>query len=80
MFERFVKIGDALSQLGNVLWPFWSIKDTTANESISGRCFREKRIFRYVVNTLFFWQEDHCKRAYEKDLERAKRLLEEVKD
>lgn len=33
---RLVKIGDALSQLVNVIWPFWDHRDTTANESISG--------------------------------------------
>ena len=72
---RLAKIGDALSQLGNVFWPFWPHKTTSANESISGRCYREDRWFRYVVDSLFFWQQNpgHCERAYYKDLERAER-------
>jgi hypothetical protein len=70
--ERLIKIGDALSQLGNVAWPFWSHRDTSANESISGRCYREGRPFRHVINALFFWQDDHCRAAYETDLARAR--------
>ena len=69
---RLVKMGDALSQFVNVFWPFWDHRETNANESISGRCYREKRGFRRVVNALFFWQDDHCKGAYEKDLARAR--------
>ena len=69
-------IGDALSQLGNVVWPFWSVRDTSANESISGRAHRQdwKKLKR-IINLLFFWQEDHCKAAYDADLERARALV-----
>jgi hypothetical protein len=75
---RSAKIGDALSQLGNVSWLFWPHRTTTPNESISGRCFRERRWFRHVVDALFFWQRNpgHCERAFYKDLDRARRMVE----
>ena len=76
---RAAKIGDALSQLGNVaiFSLFWGHRDTSANESISGRCYRQGRWFRHVVDALFFWQRNprHCERAYLSDLERAKRYI-----
>lgn len=74
---RIVKIGDALSQLVQVAWPFWDHRTSNANESISGRCYRERRWFRHVVDALFFWQRSprHCERAYMSDVTRAERLL-----
>lgn len=75
---RWIKMFDAVSQFGNVAWLFWSNEDTTANESISGRCFREKRWFRHVIDTIFFWQQNpkHCERAYLADLDRARKVVE----
>jgi hypothetical protein len=74
---RIFKVGDALSQLGNVAWPFWDHRTTTANESISGRCHREQRWFRHVIDALFFMQRNprHCERAHRADVTRAKRFL-----
>jgi len=70
--SRIGKIGDALSQLVNVaLLP--RHRETTANESVSGRAYREGwRVTRWI-DTLFFWQRTpgHCERAYLADLERA---------
>ena len=70
---RIIKIGDAVSQFGNVIWPFWDHRETTANESVSGRCYREDRPFGRVIDLFFFWQKDprHCERAYLSDVERA---------
>jgi hypothetical protein len=75
---RWLKMADAVSQFWNVAWPFWEHRTTTANESISGRCYREKRWFRYVVDGIFFWQVDprHCERAYLADLDRARKTLD----
>ena len=70
---RIGKIGDALSQLVNVaVLP--RHRETTANESISGRCYRERRPFTRVIDALFFWQRNpgHCERAYLADVARAK--------
>jgi hypothetical protein len=74
---RIWKVGDALSQLANVaLMP--NHKQSNANESISGRAYRQQWRIRHVINLLFFWQEDHCKGAYELDLARARALLDEA--
>jgi hypothetical protein len=76
MWGRFVKIADALSQLGNAIWCFvFAIDDTTANESISGRCYRKGLWFQSLVNVLFFFHENHCRNAYLKDVARAKELV-----
>jgi len=74
--KRLIKIGDACSQLTNVSFPFWPHEDTTANESISGRAHREgRKKLKFIINTIFFLQEDHCKLAFDKDLQRARDLL-----
>jgi hypothetical protein len=79
--KRFLMIGDALSQLLNVLSPFWPYQNTNPNESVSGRAYREGRVkLKKAINTLFFWQEDHCKEAFEKDLQRARNLLSQYED
>ena len=67
---RAVKIGDALSQLVNVaLLPRHT--ETTANESISGRAYREGWRAARWIDALFFWQRNHCEGAYLADLKRA---------
>jgi len=59
---------DALSQLLNT-WLFCGDPD----ESISGRCYRERRwSLVSVINGIFFWQDHHCRLAYNEDLIRAK--------
>jgi hypothetical protein len=75
---RIVKIGDALSQLGNVALSI-DHKSTNANESISGRAYRQKQRKRRFIDALFFWQRNpgHCERAYLGDLERAKLYIKQ---
>lgn len=78
-FNQLIVIGDALSQLLNTVF-----LRGEANESLSRRCHRrvvmEKtehrgwKVARLVINGVFFWQNDHCKLAYEKDLERARKF------
>ena len=74
---RLIKIGDALSQLFNVaLLP--RHRETTANESISGRAHRMgwRRVER-VIDMLFSpWERDHCRRAHDADLRRARELID----
>lgn len=68
-----IRLLDATSQWLNValLWG-------DANESISGRAFREGwRKTEAVINTLAFWEPDHCRRAHETDVLRAHKLIEE---
>lgn len=71
---RWWKILDAISQLLNVSWPFWSVESTNANESTSGRCYREDRKFRHVIDWVFFTlggEVEHCKNSYYADIDRA---------
>ena len=73
---RIIKIGDALSQLVNVaLLP--GHRQTTANESISGRAHRcGWRAERWIDAIFRPWEKDHCRRAHEADLARAMKLLQ----
>lgn len=74
--RRLINVTDALSQLGNVLF-LPRPHDTNANESISARCHRENWTFAIrVVNLLCFWDPDHCRAAYDRDIERARSLVE----
>lgn len=42
-----------------------------ADEAFSAYASRQCGARRRVVNCLFFWQDDHCKAAYESELARA---------
>ena len=75
--RRLIKIGDALSQLVNVtLLP--KHRETTANESISGRAHRMgwRRTERFIDWLFSPWERDHCRKAHEKDIERARQWVE----
>ncbi|MHB1407991.1 MAG: hypothetical protein ACYCXC_00105 [Acidovorax defluvii] len=73
---RIIKIGDALSQLINVaLLP--GHRQTTANESVSGRAHRMgwRRIER-VIDVIFSpFEHDHCRNSHEADVARSMKLL-----
>jgi hypothetical protein len=75
--HRLIKIGDAFSQLFNVTF-LPRHRETTANESISGRAHRLGwRRTERVIDWLFHWWEpDHCRRAHEADLRRARQLID----
>ena len=78
---RIIKIGDALSQLVNVaLLP--GHRQTTANESISGRAHRMgwRRVERMIDLVFSPLESEHCKKAHESDIDRAIRLLESLED
>lgn len=69
----FISVGSALSQVVNALI------GGNPNESLSGRAYRLKDkgwgwLYK-TLNTIFFFQEDHCQMAYEKDIEDAGRVL-----
>ena len=73
---RIIKIGDALSQLINVaLLP--GHRQTTANESISGRAHRMgwRRIERVIDAVFSPLERDHCRKAHEADVARSMKLL-----
>ena len=71
------RVGDATSQLVNVAVLFGD----NPNESVSGRSHRLKPKSKTWgwVNASIDWvfDQDHCERAYLKDVERAKRTIEE---
>lgn len=59
----------AIDQLFNTLFCGY------ADETISSRAYRlylkgEKKWAYKVINALFFWQDDHCKEAYESEVDR----------
>lgn len=56
----------ALDQLINALHGGW------ADETISSRAYRLRhrmpyRLYRFVIDLLFFWDADHCRQAYESE-------------
>ena len=80
MTSRLYKIGDALSQLANVLL-LPKHHQTNANESISGRAYRMRWLRTQIVIDWLFspFESDHCKKSHEADIERAKDLLKQDK-
>lgn len=61
----------ALDQLVNtLLWGY-------ADETLSARAYRHAEIKKdrrwpmWIIDHLFFWQNGHCKAAYEAELERT---------
>lgn len=76
--SRLKKIGDALSQLANVLL-LPRHQDTTPNESISGRAHRcgWRRTERFIDWLFSPFESRHCRAAYLADVERARVLLRE---
>ena len=75
MTSRLIRAGDAISQLFNVL-----IFNGDSNYSISGDAYAMKReLLRKFIDWLFSPIEaDHCRKAYENDVTKARRLLAEV--
>jgi hypothetical protein len=71
MTSRLIRAGDALSQLANVV-----LLNGEANESISGRSYREgwRRTERFI-NFLFSpFEKNHCQNAFDNDVRRAEEL------
>lgn len=73
-----IRVGDAISQLINVAVLFGQ----SANESISGRAWRQRNTHRSwgIMRILIDWiaspvESDHCKKSYDNDVVRAALLL-----
>lgn len=72
MTSRLARVGDAISQLFNVI-----IYNGDPNYSISGESYRKNRkLTMKLIDKIFY--EGHCKSAYRDDLDRASKLLIEV--
>ena len=75
-------IGDALSQLLNVV----VFLSDTANESLSGRCYRQREHWMYgtlmkSINAVaaLLGDLDHCEASYRNDVGRAHLLIGRTK-
>ena len=60
------QVAVALDQLINALHGGW------ADETISARAYRLRhrnpyKIYRLLIDLLFFWQGNHCEQAYESE-------------
>lgn len=70
MSRRLDQIPIAIDQLVNTICGGW------ADETISSVAWRKRQegkwwaILRRVIDTLFFWQENHCRTAYESEKNR----------
>ena len=67
--EYFLQVALAFDQMLNALLGGW------ADESLSSRSWRlhiehNRTIPKTIINGIFFWQENHCREAYESELER----------
>jgi hypothetical protein len=74
MASYLIRVGDALSQLLNVL-----IFNGDSNHSISGDAYRLKRtrLMRFIDWLASPWEDYHCQLAYEHDVQKAIYLLAE---
>ncbi len=59
----------ALDQLINTL--IGGYADETLSSRAHRRRLRGKGGVAWVIDHIFFWQDEHCKTAYESELERA---------
>lgn len=72
-----LQIAIAFDQLGNTVLGGW------ADETLSARAFRCQhrswcwRVARRAIDTLFFWQYNHCENAYRSERERLQAPPEE---
>ena len=75
--------GDAASQFLNASLFF----SGNANQSLSGRCWEERDHWLFGsllfvidgVALMIFRKSDHCRKAYESDMRRAKRRMEQAR-
>jgi hypothetical protein len=74
--KRLFMVADAISQLFNVAF-LPNVHETTANESISGRAYRQgwTRTQRFIDWLFFLVESEHCKQSHYADVKRAKDLL-----
>ena len=64
----------AIDQLLNTL--IGGFADETLSSRAHRRRLRGKGGVAWVIDHIFFWQDEHCKTAYESELERAQLPVE----
>ncbi len=79
MGRRMEQIPIAIDQLVNTLFNGW------ADETISSATWRKRNdgkgwaLLRRLIDGLFFWQQEHCRTAYESEQQR-KHLPPELRE
>ena len=67
----FIRLLDSFSQVLNVL-----LLNGDANESVSGRAYRENwSAAAKILDSVFWFDPDHCSNAYLSDLARAYAII-----
>ena len=74
MIAWLIRLGDALSQFGNVL-----IFGGDSNHSISGDAYRfnRRRLMRFLDWVFSPFEDEHCRKAYFHDVAKAVKLIAE---
>jgi hypothetical protein len=74
MASRLIRLGDAMSQLFNVL-----LFNGDPNHSISGDAYRfgRQRLQQFIDWLALPWEDEHCRQSYERDRVKAEQLLNE---
>ena len=77
IINYLIRAGDATSQWVNVVF----LGSKNPNESISGRAWRMQnrstfwKYARPFIDTVIFWEDDHCELSYIADVRRAQTLI-----
>lgn len=70
--RRLLQVLIALDQLANAILAGWADETLSSrayrNDSLAGK--RRWRIARRVIDTLFFWEVDHCFHAFMSEVDR----------
>lgn len=62
----------ALDQFINTLIPNGFADETLSARAYRHACIKKDRIWpMWIIDHLFFWQDEHCKAAYESEMERS---------
>lgn len=64
--------------LNAILFNGSTAQTLSARAWLDGRDSRGWQIFGRVINTLFFWQDNHIKAAWESEVERARYVLQRL--
>ena len=71
---NFHQLAVSIDQVFNVITCIITFKKGWADETLSAAAYREsksgRRFCEKFINTLFFWQNEHCKNAYLSELQR----------
>ena len=66
----FLQVGISLDQFINATFLAGWGDETLSSHTHRKQEVQPYRTLRKILNKLFFWQEDHCREAYESEIER----------